>query len=219
MVSSTADTSARVVQGGSPGDALSREAMHARIELLRSQLNPDFLFNTLNSLSSLILAGRMGDADRLVGSLARYLRAPSGAKEPAVIAVEKEVGLAAAFLDIEALRMDRPASVIVDVAPELADKEIPCLVLLPLVEAAVRAGRRTAPSAYRIALSARSVQGDVLVELEQTFQQPAESSLSHFLGAIEPLCARLVIMYGSSDRLTVDRLDNRILARLRLPAE
>lgn len=219
MVSLTADTSGAFVQRESPADTLAREAMHARIELLRSQLNPDFLFNTLNSLSGLILAGRTGDADRLVGSLARYLRAPSGAKEPAVISVEKEVGLAAAFLDIEAVRMDRPASVTVNVAPELADKEIPCLILLPLVEAAVREGRRTAPAAYRIALSARSVQGEVVAELDQRFERSADRDLSHFLAALEPLSARLVIMYGSSDRLMIDNGANRISARLRLPAE
>lgn len=219
MFPSTAEASAVAPGNDQCREALTREALHARIELLRSQLNPDFLFNTLNSLSGLVLAGRNSDADRLIANLARYLRAPSALEEPALISVEKEVGIAAALLEIEAVRMDRPRSVTVSVDPELAGKEIPCLILLPLMEAVVREGRLSAPARWEITLGARLEKGEVLLDLDQRFDKSIVMDQSRFLAAIEPLCARLAMIYGSRNRLDVAIDTGRISTRLRLPAE
>lgn len=200
-------------------DNLSKEVLIARIELLRSQLDPDFLFNTLNSLSGLVLAGRNADADRMIGNLARYLRAPSASDEPALITLTKEMGLAQAFLEIEALRLDHPASVSVDMTPELATHEVPCLILLPLVAAVVRQGRDAAPVQSTIALVARPSEAGIIVKLEQRFSQSTGADASRFREAIEPLCTRLAMMYGSSDGLEIDFGAGHISACLHLPTQ
>lgn len=201
------------------GEGATKGLLHAKVDLLRAQLDPDFLFNTLNSLSGLLLSGRIVEADRLVLSLATYLRAPSGADEPAFIPLEREAAIAGALLEIEALRMDRPGSVTVTLQPVAADRGAPCLILLPLVEALTIQARDAAPAVCEIHLSGRVEGMDTLVELEQRFDRPASLGTHRFQDAIKPLSQRLSMMYGSTDRLEIVLGADRLTARLRLPAE
>ncbi|RZJ17217.1 MAG: histidine kinase [Brevundimonas sp.] len=216
---SALDVTRALISVAGDDDDASRSLLRAKVDLLRSQLDPDFLFNTLNSLSGLIIGGRASDADRLVGNLARYLRAPSGAEEPAVISLERETGLACALLEIEAIRMDRPDSVKVALEAGVEDRETPCLILLPLVEAAVMQGRDAAPALYETTLTAGAQGADTLVELELRFDRPATLGSPRFREAIRPLSQRLSMMYGSADRLEIVFGVDSVAARLRLPAE
>lgn len=200
-------------------EAAAQTALKARVQLLRSQLDPDFLFNTLNSLSGLIQSGRHIDADYLIASLARYLRAPSAADGPSFITMEREVGIARAFLEIHALRMDRLSSLSVVCAPDVASVQIPCLILLPLVNAAALAARETMAACDVISLSIRSVGPEVLVELVQRFERFTEAGALAFQTGISPLSTRLALLYGSTDRLEVDLGADSVVARLRLPTE
>jgi len=197
----------------------AQTALKARVQLLRSQLDPDFLFNTLNSLSGLLHAGRHMDADQLIASLAHYLRAPSSEDEPPFIPLEREVGIARAFLEIHALRMDRLSSLTVTSAPELAGVPVPCLILLPLVKAAALAAREAAPACEAISLCVQAAEKEVLVTLTQRFDQPVETAARAFREGISPLSNRLALLYDSDDRLEVDLGSDRVVARLRLPME
>lgn len=200
-------------------EAAAQTALKARVQLLRSQLDPDFMFNTLNSLSGLVQAGRRTDADHLIASLVRYLRAPSDADGPSYITLEREIGIARAFLEIHALRMDGLSSVSVTCAPELTSVQIPCLILLPLVKAAALAAREAAPACGDISLSVQAADGEIRVELVQRFNPPTDSGAIAFRQGMTPLSNRLALLYGSADRLQVDLGSDCVVARLRLPEE
>lgn len=112
----------------------------AQIRALRYQVNPHFLFNTLNSLSSLILSGRPAEAEEMILKLSTFLRTTLTADATADVTLAEEIGLQRHYLDIETVRFPRRLKVEVDVPTELECARLPALLLQPLIENAIKYG-------------------------------------------------------------------------------
>lgn len=114
------------------------EARDAQLELLRGQLNPHFLFNTLNNLSSLVVSGRTREADEMIGHLARFLRRSldQGGQDTTILA--NEIAFMRTYIEIEAVRFPNRLALEVDCPPGLLQALTPSLLLQPLIEGAVR---------------------------------------------------------------------------------
>jgi two-component system LytT family sensor kinase len=113
-------------------------ATRARLEALRLQLNPHFLFNTLNAISTLVTEGRSAEANRMIGLLSGFLRTTLDAPERDVIRLGDEIDLARQYLEIEQTRFGKRLRVHIDVADAASNGLVPPLILQPLVENAVR---------------------------------------------------------------------------------
>lgn len=112
----------------------------ARLRALQSQLQPHFLFNTLNSISALILDGRSSTAVSMIGQLGELLRLSLQTSDTPQIPLEKELYLARCYLAIEKTRFGDRLRYRLDIAPGAANAMVPTLLLQPLVENAVHHG-------------------------------------------------------------------------------
>jgi len=133
---------------------LERQALDARLALLRSQIEPHFLFNTLANVQALVESGSPRAAP-VLASLIAYLRAamPRLASERATLA--DEIGLVRAYLELMRMRMPDRLDFAIDVEPPLEAIEFPPMALLTLVENAVRHGIDPSEDGGRIELTAR----------------------------------------------------------------
>lgn len=145
-----------VVEAALWADAYRRreaDLARARLDALRGQLQPHFLFNALHAASSLIDTDPVA-ARRTIVRLSDLLRATLDIERP-VVSLADELVLLDRYLDIQRVRFADRLSVAIDVPVELRTAAVPPLILQPLVENAIRHGIGTRPEAGTIAISAR----------------------------------------------------------------
>ena len=127
---------------------LKTEAQNAQLRALRYQINPHFLFNTLNSLSTLILQRRSDEAERMLINLASFFRASLTGDPTEDVTLAEEIRMQRLYLDIEQTRFPERLKVSVVMPAELELASIPGFILQPLVENAIK---------YAVARSLRPV--------------------------------------------------------------
>src|SRR5512142_1441044 len=124
--------------------AAALRAHEAQLALLKAQIHPHFLFNSLNAISALTVADpRM--ARQLCVLLADFLRGSLAMGERGMVTLAEELDLARTYLDIERIRLGERLAVDVRVTPPAGEVRVPALLLQPLVENAITHG--IAPSA------------------------------------------------------------------------
>jgi two-component system, LytTR family, sensor kinase len=130
-------------------EALARSA---RLQALRLQLQPHFLFNTLNAISTLIVEGKSGAANQMLGQLAGFLRVTLEEPTAPEISLSQEVSKTNAYLAIEKARLADRLDVDVSIAPDAERALVPALLLQPLAENAIRHGIAPRPEGGRLAI-------------------------------------------------------------------
>jgi len=135
---------------------LRTAAQSAELRALRYQINPHFLFNTLNSLSALVMGARREAAEKMIGNLSAFFRMSLAGDPTADIALSEEVFLQRLYLEIERARFPDRLAAAFDIPDALLDLPVPGMILQPLVENAVRHGaaKSRAPVTIRVAASA-----------------------------------------------------------------
>ncbi len=178
---------------------LERRLAQARLQALQMQLNPHFLFNTLNAISSLMHKD-IAAADRMITRLADLLRYALDTTDAHEVPLGKELAFLERYLEIEKIRFGTRLSVRVDIAPEVQDARVPNLILQPLVENAIKHGieRRARPGV--IELIARSQNALLHIEVRDNgpglvTDQPAREGIG-----LSNTRARLQQLYGGAHR-------------------
>ncbi len=115
-------------------------AQAAQVRALRYQVNPHFLFNTLNSISALVMSGRGNRAEEMLMALSTFFRTSLSLDPSANVTLAEEIGLQRLYLDIEKIRFPDRLRVEIDVPDDLAAIMVPALILQPLVENAIKYG-------------------------------------------------------------------------------
>jgi two-component system, LytTR family, sensor histidine kinase AlgZ len=190
--------------------------LEARLSSLESRIHPHFLFNTLNSIASLIPSDPKR-AEDTVGKLASLLRFSISANQSSLVPLSQELKIVRDYLEIEATRFGQRLRYEISVPDGLGDFKIPPLALQTLVENSVKhvAAQRNQPSSIRIA----GAQRDGRLELSVTDDGPgfslADISPDHGLGN---LVARLELLFGDAAHLNVKRVDDKTVVSIALPA-
>lgn len=140
-------------------------AHEAQLKMLRYQLNPHFLFNTLNAISTLILEQNTELANRMVSKLSRFLRFSLDNDPLQKITLEAELEAVGLYLGIEKVRFEERLRLIEDIEPEARRALIPSLLLQPLIENAIKYGIARAEEGGTLRISARVFGGELLLEL------------------------------------------------------
>eukprot|EP01037_Dinobryon_pediforme_P006082 gene6081-6157_t len=117
---------------------LENQATSAQLAMLRYQLNPHFLFNTLNSISTLVLLKQTEPANAMLSRLSAFLRYTLINEPTARVTVAQEVETLKLYLDIERMRFEERLRTRFDIEPEACDALMPSLLLQPLVENAIK---------------------------------------------------------------------------------
>jgi two-component system LytT family sensor kinase len=138
-------------------------AQAAQVRALRYQVNPHFLFNTLNSLSSLVMTGRTDRAEAMLLALSTFFRTSLSLDPGADVTLAEEIDLQRLYLDIEKARFPDRLHVEIDVPPELERARLPALLLQPIVENAIKYGVSKSRKAVLIRIEARPLDNHRMV--------------------------------------------------------
>ncbi len=197
---------------------LERQALDARLALLRSQIEPHFLFNTLANVQALVETGSPR-APAVLASLVAYLRAAMPHLHDADATLGHEAVLVRAYLELMHMRMPDRLQFDVDLPEDLQALRFPSMALLTLVENAVRHGIDPAEQGGRIDVgAARDDDGALRVWVRDTGVGMAETAQPGT--GLNNLRERLAVFYGAGAALRLQALMPRGLhAELRIPAE
>ncbi|MFN2168004.1 MAG: sensor histidine kinase, partial [Anaerolineae bacterium] len=140
-------------------------AHQAQLKMLRYQLNPHFLFNTLNAISTLILEHNTDLANTMVTRLSRFLRYSLDNDPMQRVTVAQEMEALKLYLDIEKVRFEERLQLHFDVEDSAETALMPSLLLQPLVENSIKYAIANAIDGGTIAISARVFGGDLLLSV------------------------------------------------------
>jgi two-component system, LytTR family, sensor kinase len=153
-------------------------AQAAQVRALRYQVNPHFLFNTLNSLSSLVMTGRPDRAETMLLALSTFFRTSLSLDPSADVTLAEEIDLQRLYLDIEKSRFPDRLHVAIDVPTELEQARIPALLLQPIVENAIKYGVSKSRKAVVISISARHLDNHrMVVEISNRLKNGGKEDL------------------------------------------
>lgn len=200
-----------------------RLLLHARMEALQNQINPHFLFNTLNSISSLVRF----DPDRardVIFKLATILRRLLNASD-AFAPLREEFEFIDNYLDIEVVRFGRDKlKVVKQIDPVSLDVVIPSMLLQPLVENSIKHGLAPKVEGGSIYLRSRVTDSRLIIEVEDDgvgmggVHLEQSSSLAGMGIGMANISERLQVLYGETARMTIDSHEGKgTLIRIRLP--
>jgi signal transduction histidine kinase len=146
---------------------LSAQLAEARLAMLRTQLNPHFLFNTLNAVSALVVKDprRVQDMIALLGELLRHALKDVGEQE---IPLHEELDLLRIYLEILEIRYQGQLKAVVDVDPGVHEALVPNLILQPLVENAIKHGIDRAEGSGTVEVRARRAGDDLVLAVRDT---------------------------------------------------
>ena len=201
-------------------------AQAAQVRALRYQVNPHFLFNTLNSLSSLVMTGRTDRAETMLLALSTFFRTSLSLDPGADVTLAEEIELQRLYLDIEKARFPDRLQVEIDVPEDLEQARLPALLLQPIVENAIKYGVSKSRKAVVIRIEARPLgDGRMIVEVSNrlkhggTIDLPAATHEGTGLG-LANVCQRLDARFGSRANCRYGPMtDGGFKVSLTMPAE
>ncbi len=188
----------------------------ARLEVLRYQLNPHFLYNSLNSIYGLLFENAR-DAGEMVLRLAEFCRATltRGNDVPTLGA---EIEALRSYLDVEKVRWGEKLQIEFAVAPDVAAVKLPPFLLLPLVENAIKYGSLTSPDVLRLEIHAQRTGPGVRIRIANTGAWlPPDATRPDSTGiGLENLRQRLGRYYPGAHSFAIEAKDGWVVARLEL---
>ena len=180
---------------------LHAQVTDARLNALRAQLNPHFLFNTLNAVSTLVEEDPPG-ARRMIARLSDLLRHTLGEGDDQEITLARELEMLRRYLDIMEVRFQGKLEVSIETDPSLDGALVPNLVLQPLVENAFRHGLAQMQTVGRVAVHAVRDDGDLVLTVRDNGRGPA-NPVREGVGLTNTR-ARLTQLYGARQRLALN---------------
>jgi hypothetical protein len=192
-------------------------ARDAELKALKAQLNPHFLFNSLNSISALtsIDPARARDMCVLLGD---FLRTTLRVGEHPVIPFSEELGLLERFLSIEKVRFGARLRTEEAIEDEARSCLLPPLLLQPLIENAVARGIANLPEGGTVRIEARCTNGRMFITIENSFDPDAPPKKGNGMG-LRNVRERLEARYGKEASLRVTNDGDKFEATVTLPAE
>ena len=195
---------------------LARALQQAELRLLKSQLNPHFLFNALNTVRSLI-ADDPSRAQHAVTHLANTLRYTLGAGQNEVVALARELEIVADFLELEKMRFEDRLTIERQIAPDAGSAQIPVMLLQTIVENAIKHGIAELPAGGALRIRADLLDGILLLTVENP--RPLTSALPARAGTgLRNAEERLRLLFDARATLVLDLSQPGLATtRIRIP--
>jgi len=196
---------------------LKNIAREAELQKLQLQLQPHFLFNSLNSINALILT-KPDEARKMVQELSDFLRLTIKRADEPWINLSQELEYLKTYLAIEKVRFGHRLDVIITIDEPCYEWQIPTLVLQPLLENAIKFGLYGTTGKISIELTAKMNNNQLEIEISNPFDsdmQPASGSGFGLTG----LQRRLYLIYARNDLVKTNIKTNTFTVNLTLPAK
>lgn len=170
-------------------ERLEAQATAAQLAMLRYQLNPHFLFNTLNSISTLVLLKQTEPANAMLTRLSGFLRHTLIAEPGSQVTLAQEIETLQLYLDIERMRFEERLRTRFEIEDAALAAQLPAMLLQPLVENAIKYAVSTQEEGAQIALTARVIGERLRLTVEDTGPGADDSPRA---AGMEPLPGRPV---------------------------
>jgi len=189
---------------------LDAQLSNAKLQALKMQLHPHFLFNTLHSITALILKNENRDAVKMVNRLSELLRLTLDNIETQVLTLEDELEFTRRYLEIERIRFHDRLAVEWDIDPQALIARVPNLILQPLVENAMRHAVDANSGTSRIQIVARLQNDQVLMEVRDDGKDLKKISGQNGAAGLglKNTRARLSELYGGDYSFSLSRREN-----------
>jgi sensor histidine kinase YesM len=172
----------------------------AHLVALRFQLNPHFLFNTLNALSSLVMIGRTAHAEAMIDRLSSFLRATLNADPRSLVRIDEEFDMIESYLEIESVRFGERLETRIDLPLDLSGVRIPPFLLQPIVENAIKYAVAPSTRAVLVRIAAEMRDGELVLSVTDNGDGKGEAAPGTGVG-LANVRERLRLKYGDQARL------------------
>lgn len=184
-------------------------ARAAQLQALRYQLQPHFLFNTLNAISSLVVSKQPERATEMIAKLGALLRNTLSVPEAHVVTLREELAVTEEYLSIEQVRFGPRLAVSLTVSSEAYDALVPRFVMQPIVENAIRHGIARTPNGGEVAIRASVIDGTLRIEIENDREESPRQSDDEGNGlGLTNTRTRLEKLYGEKGSIIVSGAEN-----------
>ncbi|MCU0383632.1 MAG: histidine kinase [Cyclobacteriaceae bacterium] len=190
-------------------------ARQAELTNLRMQLQPHFLFNSLNSIQALVLLDA-DKAQKMVQQLSDFLRGTMR-KENQYVLLEEELKLLSLYLEIEKVRFGHRLSTAIITEDDTQQSKIPTLLLQPIVENSIKFGLYGTLTDTTISLRIYKQQNDLIIEVKNPFDADSAASMKGTGFGLQSLQRRLFLLYNRNDLLKTEQKENNFITTVRIP--
>jgi LytS/YehU family sensor histidine kinase len=187
----------------------------AELNLLRSQIRPHFLFNSLNSVSSLTMTDP-GKAQEMVIKLSSFMRYSLDTRDNTMSNLEKELYHTDLYLDIEKVRFGKRLQVDKHIEEKAMACTMPAMILQPLIENSVKYGIYESTEISRINIDAKVSQGYLVIRIGNPFDEMGSQHKGTGTG-IRNIELRLMHLYGRQDLLKIFKTKDYFEIELKIP--
>lgn len=197
-------------------EKIAQMAKEAELFHLRQQLQPHFLFNSLNSISALVKS-QPDKAREMVLQLADFLRGTIKKDDRKWLSVEEERNYLELYLDIEKVRFGHRLSVVFKVDENSLSMKLPPLMVQPLLENAIKHGLYGITGEVQISLEFAKIGNDLQVLISNPYDPSMGGKPSGEGFGLESVKRRLYLLYGRADLLSTQAHRNEFLVTLKIP--
>ena len=200
---------------------LQNELQSAQLQALKKQLQPHFLFNTLNTVSAL-MDENVADARKVLSRLGQLLRITLDKEQRDRVTLAREVDYIRNYLDIESVRFHDRLTVTYDIPEQLSTALVPSMMLQPLVENAIKHGPDATSDRVDIHLTARHTAGQLVVTVQDNGKgcKDVRQAMEHGGIGLRNVHDRLRLLFGDRARMDLDSPGGKgFLVTLTLPLE
>lgn len=191
-------------------------AKEAELFKLRQQLQPHFLFNSLNSINALI-GSRPVEARKMVQQLSDFLRGTIRKEETQWVTFQEELQYLQLYLDIEKVRFGNRLTTVIEMDENTEQLKLPTLLLQPIVENAIKFGLYDTTGETVIRLFAKKVEDDLIIRVENPFD-PETSSPKQGIGfGLKSVQRRLYLLFARTDLLETIAKENIFTTIVKVP--
>ncbi|ULQ51019.1 sensor histidine kinase [Flavihumibacter fluvii] len=204
------------LKSGSRRQEIQGLAREAELFKLRQQLQPHFLFNSLNSINAMVVS-RPQEARKMIEQLSTFLRATINRKEDEMVPYREEMEQIDRYLQIEKLRFGHRLNTIITTAESCDTAQLPPLLLQPIVENSIKFGLYDTTGNVTIEIQSRCENGSLTITVTNPFDpetSPDQKGTGFGLSAVQ---RRLYLLFGRQDLLAVSTEHNHFITTINIP--
>ncbi|MBS2096985.1 sensor histidine kinase [Carboxylicivirga linearis] len=197
-------------------EKLNRLLRETELKALKSQMNPHFLFNSLNSISALTIINT-DDAREMINKLSEFLRYSLKKNEQVLLPLSAELENVERYLQIEKVRFQERLITTSDVPSSCLNMLLPVMILQPLYENAIKYGVYESIEPVEVRTFCRCLEGDLEISVVNNYDEGAlKSKKGEGVGLLN-VKDRLQLIYGRTDLLTINKENGYFEVALRIP--
>lgn len=193
----------------------SRLLKETELSMLKSQINPHFIFNSLNSISSLTLTDPP-KAHEMVVNLSSFLRYTIAPQEKSKVMLAEEIKAIEQYLAVEKVRFGKRLNVLIEMEEGTESFTVPNMILQPLVENAIKYGVYESTDKNKVEIAASINDSTLIVKVQNDVAEDAVPKKGKGIG-LTNVKARMKILYGSEELIQIDKKDDHFCVTIIFP--